>query len=66
MIRNRKSQAYALHHRALILDLHVRRTQAEPRLTRAEIRRLLFNSISIKGISRHLAWLREHGHLPPK
>jgi hypothetical protein len=63
VIRNRKSQAYAWHNRAMILGIFMSRSQAEKRLTREDIRRLMLNTVSIKTISRHVAWLRAHGHL---
>jgi hypothetical protein len=65
VIRNRKSQSYAWHNRALILDLYMSRSQAQPRLTREEVRKLLHNTMSVKTISRHLGWLRAHGHMAP-
>ena len=63
MTRNRKSEAYAWHNRAMILDLYMRRTQAEPRLTFADVRRLLHNTLSTKAIGRHVKWLRARGHM---
>jgi hypothetical protein len=64
VIRNRDSRDAAANWRAWILALHSIRTQAEPRLTREQIREACGYQISIKTISRHLAWLRDHGELP--
>jgi hypothetical protein len=62
VIRNRKSLAYALMDRGRILDLYQHRSQAERRLTRAEVCKVL-GLRSVKRVSRALAWLRREGHL---
>ena len=63
---NAGAAARALELRMRILAMHQARTQAMPRLTRAEIRRELDSQISDQALSRHLGWLRAHGHLPPR
>jgi hypothetical protein len=64
LIRNRQSHTAASAVRTWILTLHRNRSQAEPRLTRKEIRRQLAYQCSEKTIGRHIDWLRQHGHLP--
>jgi hypothetical protein len=51
--------------RRVIYALHTARNQAEPKLTRAEIRKQLMGWISETAIARHMVFLRRGGWLPP-